>query len=83
MQYFAGILSLLSVAAMKYLDKLFFHSLFVLFVSFIHIMFWILVNQVRINIKQTENEDLGRGEMEQNGKVELERKIYKESEFEI
>ena len=68
---------------MKYLDKLFFHSLFVLFVSFIHIMFWILVNQVRINIKQTENEDLGRGEMEQNGKVELERKIYKESEFEI
>ena len=71
------------MAAVKYLDKLFYHSLFILFVSFTHIMFWLLVNQVRTNIRQTEDEDLGLEEIRENKQIRLERKTFKESEFEI
>merc|ERR1711955_98380 len=53
--YIVGIVSLLAVAAVKYLEKLFLHCLFVLFISFTHIIFWILVNQVRASIRQTED----------------------------
>ena len=73
----------MAVAAVKYLDKLFFHSLFILIVSFAHIMFWILVNQVRTNIRITEEEDLGVEELRENKEKRLERKNFKESEFEI
>ena len=47
-------MSLFAVCGIQYMEKRFIPLIFVLFVCFAHILFWVLINQIRINIKSTE-----------------------------
>ena len=67
---------------MKFLDKRYLQSAFVLFVCFMHIIFWILVNQVRLSIRDTEAELYSEEQLKQK-KMRGDRRNRQEAEFEI
>ena len=47
-------MSLFAVSVVQYMEKQFLPFIFVLFVSFDHVCSWLLINQIRMDIRSSE-----------------------------